>query len=922
MLNNILNFLFPKFNLDRRRQLLTLLLALFLGQSQTEKATAQIVPDTTLPNNSIVNNVDNLIEITGGTTAGNNLFHSFTTFSVPTNFQAYFLNNPDLRNIITRVTGNSLSEIDGLIQANGSTNLILINPNGIIFGSSASLNLGGSFLGSTANSIKFSDGSEFSSINPEATPILSINVPLGLQFGGDNGEIAVRGNGNNLIYNSDNFVVIKDFRNLGLQVNNGETLALIGGNISLTGGNLTAPDGSIELGAIGSGFVGITPLINGWSFNYEGAIDLQDIQLIEAASLDTSGNSGGNIEIQGRNLLVADASAIFADTLGGGTGGSIRLNTTESIEAVGFSLNEEIPFLTYISADVAPNATGNGGTIDIATNNLFVGFGAQISTNTFGSGNGGTININVPEIILTSGSPIAGPSGLFAAVAFDTIGNGGKININSQNLEISDGAQIGLTSFSFGDGGNIEIEAQNILISGTSPSGFPSGIFASAFGETGKSGQITIAGDRLNIIDDGSIQSTAFSSGGSGNISLRLKQLTMTEGATIFNATDGSGNAGNIEIEAQIIELTGANGVVFQTSISSTSLDNASGDGGDIIINTDRLLLQDGAQIAVATVSSGNGGTLTIDASESIILSGISDMGRSGLFASAVINVGNGGDILVDADKLTVTDGAIISTSNFLTFDSSKPLGQGAAGNVRLNAKVLQLDNGGIITSEAAFGDRGNIFIDSDRLLLAGESRITTSALETATGGNIEIFAETIVAFENSDITANAVENFAGKVTINAKSIFGTEFANFLTPESDITASSDLGVAFNGVVTIETPDIDPARGLVELSSAVVDPSKIIVDACSSEAGNISIVRGKGGLPVSPLTQQIDTTIWQDLRDLDINISNSISNNSRAILPDRKQPIVEARELLKKEDGTIELIANVDFNNSIFSRLTC
>jgi filamentous hemagglutinin family protein len=912
---------FPFLNLDRFRHISILLLILSLVQYRTGKATAQIVPDTTLPNNSIVNTVDNLIEITGGTTAGNNLFHSFTTFSVPTNFQASFLNNPDLQNIITRVTGNSLSEIDGSIKTNGSTNLILINPNGIIFGSNASLNLGGSFLGSTANSIKFSDGSEFSASNSEVTPILSINVPLGLQFNGNNGEIAVQGNGNNLFYDFNTFTILKDFRNLGLQVNNDRTLALIGGNVSLAGGNLTAPDGTIELGAVGSGFVGIAPLTNGWSFNYDGAIDLQDIQLIEAASLDTSGNGGGNIGIRGRNLFVADASAILADTLGGGTGGNIQLNTTESIEVVGFSLNEEIPFLTYISADVATNAIGNGGTIDIATNNLLVGFGSQISTSTFGSGNAGTININTSEVILTSGSPVAGSSGLFTAVAFGVTGNGGRININSQNLEISDGAQIGGTSFGFGDAGTIEIEAQNIAILGTSPNGALSAINTNVFGETGKGGQITIAGEQL-VINGGIVESITRSSGNAGSIYLQIDKLIVNEGGSIVTNTRGIGDAGNIEIDARTIELTSSRELALSTSIASSSIDLSSGNVGTITIDTDRLILQNGAQIAVATAGSGNGGTLIINASESVTLTGISDFGRSGLFASAIIDVGNGGNIIVNTDTLTITDGAIVSTSNFSSIDPTIPPGQGAAGNLQINTNTLQLDNGGIINAEAAFGDRGNISIDSDRLLLTGGSKISTNALATATGGNIEIFADTIVAFENSDITANAVENFAGKVTIDAQSVFGTKFADFLTPESDITASSDLGVAFNGVVTIETPDIDPARGLVELSSAVVDPSKTIVDTCSLEAGNISIVRGKGGLPASPIAQQIDTTIWQDLRDRDISISNSLRDNFSAILLDRQKPIVEAKELRRKEDGTIELISNVDRTRSISSDFTC
>jgi len=171
-------------------------------------ATAQIVPDQTLPVNSLVTINGSIHTINGGTTNGVNLYHSFQDFSVPTNNTVHFHNAANIQNILTRVTGNSVSNIDGLVRANGNANLFLLNPNGITFGANAKLDIGGTFVGSTANNFKFSDGSEFSATNPQAPPLLTTSITPGLQYGTSSTGATIINRGNlaaaqDLVVNAD-----------------------------------------------------------------------------------------------------------------------------------------------------------------------------------------------------------------------------------------------------------------------------------------------------------------------------------------------------------------------------------------------------------------------------------------------------------------------------------------------------------------------------------------------------------------------------------------------------------------------------------------------------------------------------------------------------------------------------------------------
>jgi filamentous hemagglutinin family protein len=350
-------------------------------------AIAQIVPDTTLPVNSTVPPNCLNCTIDGGSVRGGNLFHSFTQFSVPTGGSAYFNNPVNIQSIISRVTGPYLSTIDGLIQANGGANLIFINPNGIIFGSNARLNIGGSFLASTARSIGFADGFVFSA-TPQDTPLLTSSIPVGLGFQNP-GSIQVQGQGHSLV--TPTFVRPPSGlgTNPGLSVRPGQTLAMLGGDVILDGGVLNAPGGHVELASVGEGNVRLLPSLSGWQFAYEPVQRFNNLWLTNRSLADTSGLGGNSINVQGRNIRVDHGSVLTGFNTGTIPSGNLTLNATESIRLSGTDPIARTPgFISNTTGGRAP-----GGAIEVSSPLLILSEGGMLGTQTFGDNPAGDVRI-------------------------------------------------------------------------------------------------------------------------------------------------------------------------------------------------------------------------------------------------------------------------------------------------------------------------------------------------------------------------------------------------------------------------------------------------------------------------------------------------------------------------------------------------
>ncbi|MEH2041811.1 two-partner secretion domain-containing protein [Nostoc sp.] len=596
-------------------------------------ALAQIQTDTTLGSESSIITpklIDGqpIDQIDGGAVRGTNLFHSFEKFSVSAGRTAHFNNAIDIENIISRVTGNSVSNIDGILKANGTANVFLINPNGIVFGPNGSLNIGGSFVASTASSLNFADGTKFSATSGQTAPLLTESVPIGLQFGTNARPIR------NQSQASPNNAINIFGQGVGLQVQQGKTLALIGGDLTLEGGNLTASGGRIELGSVaGNSLVGLSSTNQGWALGYEGVQNFQNIELTQQSEIpstvDTSGKGGGNIHLQGQRVLVTDGSQILALTLGAQPGGNLTVNASESVE---LGINA---FLSTGTLD-----TGNSGNINITTRKLIVKDGAQVLMFNAGSGLAGQLTINASDSVeLIAGIPIAPlpdgsdliSSGLFSATY--RAQNAGSIIINTGKLRIEGGAAISTSSEGIlgrfsnqftpatGNGGDLTVNAsESVELMGTSANGSRlSSLFAGTQGP-GNGGNLTLTTGRL-VIKDGAAITVS---------SEARKNVNYQGGVPNF------GLAGELNISARSILL----------DKGKLTSDSESGKGGDIAVQVqDLLLMRRNSQISTNAGGDKTGGNITINAPNGFLVA--TPFGNSDITANA--NFGSGGKIAITA---------------------------------------------------------------------------------------------------------------------------------------------------------------------------------------------------------------------------------------------------------------------------------
>jgi filamentous hemagglutinin family protein len=716
----------------------------------TSAAIAQIIPDTA-PDRNLGTTVfplnPQIDAITGGTRPQNgiNLFHSFSEFDVLEGRAVFFVNPVGVENILSRVTGNNPSNIFGILGVLGNANLFLINPRGIIFGSNARLDIGGSFVGTTANAVLLGNTGRFSASEPETSSLLTV-TPSALFFNAlaSQAEIVNRSRATGFSNNTGQ-------PTFGLQVPSGRSLALVGGNVSLDGGLLIAQDGRVELGGLtDSGIVTLSNLNSGsLRLTFPDNVQRADVSLNNGAGVGVVARGSGSIGINARNLQLSGASLISAGIdLGlvsvGTLAGDIEINATGGVTVEGRSsianlvnpgafgtsgniiINAQtlnLSRLGQVVTGIAAASSGQGGNINIKVESLSVTDGGAIGSNTFGNGNAGNVRIDANSI--TVGGVESGlPARIRSVVDRGAVGNSGDVTIQTGKLSIQSGGQILTSVLGQGQGGTLALTATDTVeVVGRSADGqFPS-----------------------------SLSTETQSNGTAGGLRIATGNLSVRDGAVLSTSSFGQGREGNLEVTASNVELVGTSRNGQSPSVLRSSTASAA-DAGNITIVTNQLSLRDGAAMTTGTLGNGRGGNITITASESVELSGASATDsriRSGIFSGTVSN-GNAGNLTINTQRVSIRDGAFVGAGTSSSGEGGT-LAVTATESIELSGTTREGRYRSALNNQTeGIGKAGDTRLVTKRLSLQNGAQVSTSSLDRGQGGNLEVYAsESIDLFGN-----------------------------------------------------------------------------------------------------------------------------------------------------------------------------
>jgi filamentous hemagglutinin family protein len=751
-------------------------------------APAQIVTDGTVGPKVSLRGGQMEIGANLGTRRGDNLFHSFDKFGIATGQTATFRGPDSIKNVISRVTGGEVSQIDGTLASKvGQADLYFLNPAGVVFGPNAQLDVPGSLHVSTAHELRFADGARFAA-DGQAGNSLTVAPPEAFGFlDRPAGPIAVD--------------------NSQLFLETGKTLSLVGGNLDITGGPLgvvAVESGTINLISVATGQVRVADAAVEAARG--GAVRVSDFGLV-----DTSGDGGGTVRIRGGRIDVTDSTI--------GTANTGARTSAGSVDIIGDTLRIARSNITNVAF-----AAGNAGSVSVrARESLELDNGAIIGSGTAGDGHAGPVLVEAGRL------EIAG-SDLLTGIASSTVegtGNAGPVTIRGREITLSDSGFISNTTTSRGKAGTLAIEAGTIRLRSGGL------IFGGSTGG-GDAGSVTVRAGRLELAGNGGATETAIitetvEQGAAGRLTVLGGEIELSDGAVIESSTKGDRDAGAVRVEADRIDLFG-NGRTF-TGIQSEADPGAAGAAGPVTVTTrGDLGIFNGAEIRSLTYNDRNAGSVAVRA-DRVRVAGGEFQGFTGLSSSAIAGSGNAGSVAITAHRIDLLHYGQIGTSTFaqgdagtitihadeaLIADNSAILSNvetdasGKGGQVFVAAHDLQLINGGQIAS-ATFGSgaAGHVTIEAGFLLVSGvgtrASAIASSAEAGSSGkaGSVSVTAQNLEVrargkiFSDTSGTADAgtVQVHADRLLVSGDGAQNTDISSDTNPESLGGAAGNVQIA-------------------------------------------------------------------------------------------------------------------------------
>ncbi|MFW5635020.1 MAG: filamentous hemagglutinin N-terminal domain-containing protein [Thermodesulfobacteriota bacterium] len=734
-----------------------------------------------------------------GSIAGQNLFHSFLSFSISKDESATFSGPDSIQNIISRVTGGEVSNIDGLLRSEvGQADFFFLNPAGVIFGPNARVDVPAAFHVSTADEIRFADGSTFAAADPEAST-LSVAPPEAFGFLSPQ-EANITINGSSLEFKPES------------------TVTFAGENVTVSqGGSVKAEGGLVRILGVGDEPNSLKIKDASADCAPSGEVDL------ESSTVDVSGTGGSeSVMIRGGRIRIAN-SEIAADHSGSeDSKGSITLEGSEIevqngdvrskvysegkgpdiiISAENLDINETVgqDRRSQVRTQVGDNASGWAGEIQVSVDQLRVRNGGRISSmpEKLADGGGGTISIEAFEEILIEGSNDTGyASGIYTTSHSNLGAQGGSIHINAPEADVTlkHGGILESGSAGNGNAGSITISADELLLvneskilTDTQGSGAAGNIFVEANDikllnlseiladtyESGSGGTVQIHSTHGILMDNSYVEAATIDSGSAGQITISGKELILNNGSLIAASCLGDGNGGEINLN-----FTDAMRVEKGSFVSAGVLVEGTGTAGRIEIISPQIELLNGGWIENASYGEENAGEIHIEG-KNLVIDGMNDSELvTGILADTNLGSGNGGDIEILLDgSLILRNGGRIESNTYE---------RGQAGKITISADELLIDGfresipqlcG--IYSEAWYsaGDSGDIQLSIlNRLALLNGGQISTgSQNSTGKAGNIKMEAgETLINGEKQAVTTGILSQArysedSGEIQVSSK---------------------------------------------------------------------------------------------------------------------------------------------------------